>query len=196
MYKKFIYSGMMNRWQTEQLNLETGEVETGYWRTFLYVLKDSYQFWKEDSIARLKDMSEEEKRAFYKTSFDIAMFASTFILIAALSGDDDDDDKRNWFQNQSILQLRRLRQDIVFYTVFNEDAFRMIKRPTVVQGTIENWFDFAFQLTDLFETYKRNAGIYEKGDLKLKARFNKLVPIVGPVIRFMTPEEQIKIYNK
>ena len=199
MFRKHIYKGMVNRYGKEQLDVESGDVEEGYYRTFLSKLYQDFKEFGLIGMIQYKSYSPEQKTAFLKTMLDVSVLMTLMLLSAAVHGFDDDDEKikkTNWLQDQFILQSRRFQADISFYYILNKDALRVISNPTVTSNTVSNIWDFVSQLSNPTERYQRKSGIFDKGDLKLKAKAFKAIPIIRSVVNFMTPGDQLKIYNK
>ena len=200
MFRKHIYKGMINRWGKEQLDIEQADVVEGYYRTFAAKLYTDAKEFGFLGMIQYKNYSPEQKTAFLKTMLDIVTLMSIWILSAAIHGFDDDEkkkkEKNNWFQDEAILQLRRFEADIKFYTIVNKDAWRVLSNPTVTSNTISNIWDFVSQLSNPAERYQKKSGIFKAGELKLKARAFKAIPLIRSVVNFMTPEQQLQIYNK
>jgi len=110
----------------------------------------------------------------------------------------DDDDEDSWLLDQATLQARRLYGDIIFYIPgFNWFDFdRIIRNPTMALNTLEQVIKFISQLvTDPLEEYQRKVGMYEKGDLKIKKKFDKAIPIFSKVESILYPDVQLQFYN-
>ena len=201
MFRKHIYKGVTQRYGKQGLDVESGEVLEGYYRTYFNKLAEDIREYGISGVLNYKNYSEDQKIAFKKTMLDTLMVLSTTIIAAMIAGNADDDDrKKTWAENMLLLQMRRFSADINFYTpvgVFSGDIARIINTPTVTQRTTSNMVDFIEQLlTNPAEEYKRASGLHKKGDSKLKARFEKIVPFYRSILNTMTPEEQNKIFNK
>jgi uncharacterized protein YbcI len=196
LFRKWIYSGFQRRWRGEHLNVETGEVEQGYYNAFFSQLYTDLRQGKYDLIFGGK-LTPEQKQARAKALGEITVMISVFALYAALKGDDDDE-PNSWAQDQMILQTRRLAGDFMFFTPVNPyEWVRILQNPTVAISQVTRTSKFMHQLfTDPFEQYERASGYYEKGDYKLEKKFNDLIPIYNQIIRATTPEQQIKEYNR
>lgn len=200
MFRKHIYKGMTQRYGKERRDEESGEIIEGYYRTYLSKLSADLKEFGIQGILNYKNYTPEQQVAFKKTMLDTTVLLSCFILGGLLGAGDDDTDEKTWAQNMAILQMRRLKGDINFYTplgIVNGDLARILNKPTVIQNTIGSWVDLVEQLsTDPTGVYERKSGIHDKGDSKLKARFLKVVPVVRSITSLLTPEEQVKIFNK
>ncbi len=195
MFRKHIYKGFVNRYGKEQLDVEQMDTVEGYYRTFSKKLYEDFKEFGITGAINWSSYTPEQKIAFNKTMLDVLMLSAAILTGAALGGDDDKK-KKSWLQNMIILQSRRFEQDIKFYTVFTKDTWRMLKYPTATISTIESVGDLLGQLGSPTEKYKRKTGVFNKGDLKLKAKAYKALPIVRQIIHLMSPEDQVKAFNK
>jgi hypothetical protein len=195
MFRKYIYKGLVQRWGKENLDIESGDIIEGYYRTFINKFREDIKKMGFQSLTNYRNFSPEQKVAFKKTMADLTLFTMCLILGGILGGGDDDK-KNSWLEDITILEDRRLRADLAFYTIVNKDTWRILNNPTVVQGTLSNILDFTTQLGSPFEVYQKRTGIYDKGESKLKAKFYKALPIVRQIINTLDPGQLNKIYNK
>lgn len=195
-FRKWVYSGLMRRWKGEYHNMESGEVEHGYYRLFFSKL---YKDMKKGNFEMLfggKNLSPREREARAKALGEITTIVAMMFVFAAVKGDDDDE-PNSWVQNQAILQSRRLAGDFMFFTMMNPaEMLRIVQNPTVALSQTMKVSKLITQLFNPLEKYQRKTGFYEKGDYKIEKRFADLVPVYGQLIRALTPEEQIKEYNR
>lgn len=100
--------------------------------------------------------------------------------------EDDDDEYINVF---TAYQARRLQTEITGF-LNPHDFFRMVQRPLATSNTVLNWLDLmvmlfmtgSYGVTGAFEDsvlYQRRQGKYNKGDLKLYNKFNKVLPTLN-----------------
>jgi hypothetical protein len=191
LFRKYMYTGFMRRYSSRYLDIEGGDVYEGYWNTFFSKLYTDIKEGKWDMLTG-KNLSEAEKSARAKTYVDLVAFASTLLLVYALTPDDDDDE--SWLTSHIILQSRRLQQDISWY-VNPMDFKRLIETPSVAISNFENILKFTGQLFNPMEQYERKAGIYEKGDYKLEKRAMDLVPVLSRYEDLMNPEQLLNVFN-
>jgi hypothetical protein len=196
LFRNWIYSGIQRRYSSEFLNIESGVVEEGYYKKFFSDLYKELKQGKYDILLGGNNLTDAQKVARGKALAEIVTMTSMFAIYAALSGDDDEE-PNSWLQSQLIFQTRRLGGDFMFYTPVNiYEPLRILRNPSASLTVLEKTQKFLFQLADPTAQYERGEGIYEKGDYKLEKRFNDLLPIYNQLIRAMTPEEQLKAYNK
>ena len=100
--------------------------------------------------------------------------------------EDDDDEYVNVF---TAYQARRLQTEITGF-LNPYDFFRMVQRPLATSNTVLNWLDLigmllmtgSYGVTGAWEDsvlYQRRQGKYNKGDLKLYNKFNKVLPTLN-----------------
>ena len=128
--------------------------------------------------------SEVDKANLNRIGVHMLAYLSAGLLFASL--EDDDDEYVNVF---TAYQARRLQTEITgFLNPF--DFFRMVQRPLATSNTMLNWLSLmqyiamtgAYGVTGAFEDevlYKRRQGKYNKGDLKIFSKFNKVVPTLN-----------------
>jgi hypothetical protein len=193
LFRNWIYSGIQRRYSGEFINIESGVIEEGYYRKFFLSLYKELSVGKTDLLFG-NNLTPDQKAARAKSLAEVSAMVLIFATYAALAGDDDDK-PNTWLQNQLILQTRRLGGDLLFYTPINVyEPLRILRNPSAAITNLEKTQKFIFQLTDPFEQYQQKAGYYQKGDYKIEKRFNDLVPVYNQLIRFLTPEQQLKEY--
>ena len=197
MFRKHVYKGIVQRYGKETLDVELGDTVEGYYRTFFNKFAEDFKAYGVSGILNYKNYSDEQKTAFKKTMLDTVMLIGAMLVGSAIAGaGEKDKKKKNWFQNEMLLQLRRFQGDIAFYTFASKDTWRILNNPTVTQSTISEVYDFLSQMTNPTERYKRKTGMFKKGDLKIKARLYKAVPVLRSLLNFMTPEDQLQVFKK
>ena len=77
-------------------------------------------------------MSPKDVANLKRMAAEISILLALGLFIAAIGGGDDDDneERRTWFQNETLLQLRRFEADIKFYAIVTPDTWRLLKTPT------------------------------------------------------------------
>lgn len=195
-FRKWIYSGIVRRWGSEFHNMESGEIEHGYYNLFFTKL---YSQLKEGRLDMLTgaNLTEREREARAKAIGELLVMAAMFLIVAAVKGDDDDE-PNEWLQNQVILQARRLGSDFMFYLPINPmEPYRVLNNPSVSMAYYLKLVRFFKQLIVApTEQYERKTAGYEKGDYKLEKRFDDVLPVYNQIMNALYPEEQLSAYNK
>lgn len=200
-YRKYMYPAWRSRFSSSRVDYERGEVMEGFYRTFLKKLVQDIKDYKFNIFAigasqwSKKGWTKEQAYAHRKTMFDLAIMVGTTLIGLALAGAEGDDDDE-WSRNALLLSAIRLRSDISQYSwQLPQEALRQIKNPSASLNTVNSWLEFLGQLSSPTEEYSQNSGYHEKGDSKLGARFEKIVPLYRQWLRLQSPEEQVKFYT-
>ena len=209
-YRKYMYPAFRSRFARERVDLERGDVDKGYYRTFFRKLINETKEHNFNILAAFRDtisdkysknkMTAQERYAHNKFLFDMSVLGGTFALAGFLvgGGGDTDDDKYNqWMVNSAGLLTLRLRSDIGTYSVFSaQDFSKQLQNPAASIQSVTNITDFIGQfVTSPFDEYKQNSSSHTEGDSKLGAKFKKLVPILRQYNKITSPEEQEKYYS-
>ena len=112
---------------------------------------------------------------------------------ATHEAENDEDLKENYAFNFLLYEAIRMRSETSQYTSFT-DAWRTAKSPTAALTTVSRVIKFTSQIMpwNITEEYKRNQGIWEKGDNKAWAYFIKMIGLPGYNIK---PQEAVKVYE-
>ncbi len=222
MFRKFIPTAIASRFGEEYVDVELGDTMEGYYRSFIKTFKKDFAEFGIKSIPMLlqrfshtalktltfgnveifKDsakgnLSDDQFYYYCKTMYDVLMLIAVTIVIAGIkSYEPDDEDK--FLYNSVKLQALRFKKDVEqFMPPFGfNDFFKTLQSPAASVSVIVKYGDFFGQLLNPTEQYTRNSGWAEKGDYKLYIKFQKLIPIWRQIISTLTPEEQVKFYNK
>lgn len=205
-YRKYLYSAWRSRFASERVDWERGDVQAGYYRTFLT------KFWQDakdyngniiastfNTIAGKKGFTAEQHYARRRTMFDIAVIVGTTMLAGSLAGmekeNQDDADKKA--QERLLLTVLRFRSDISQYSwTLPQNVWQTVDNPSASLQLLQNYGKFFSQLlNDPIETYSQNGSGYNKGDSKLGNKFEKIIPLYRQWLRWQTPDQQIKFYN-
>src|SRR5690606_18454602 len=113
----------------------------------------------------------------------VLMLSSLAVVLLKSMMESDDDDEKKALQ-YSLYAAMRLNMEVGFFlspgTINSKfvpllpdpyDFYRMAKSPTILFGTTDKVLRLVRQLLNPTEEYKVETGIWDKGDLKLKARF-------------------------
>ncbi|NBO98810.1 MAG: hypothetical protein EBU90_01610 [Proteobacteria bacterium] len=193
LFRKHIYTGIKRRWWSQTVNYEAGIVEEGsYIQFFRAVANSAKAAWKLDSPLFLTEVkglySGEARKAMIEMSAALIIMGTIGFLW------EDDEEEADGASAFVKYQLTRLSSDLFFY-VNPFDMWRTAKNPTSAIGTVNKMLKFLGQLTNPFEEYERSQGTREKGDNKLFARFQDLIPVITQIENLLTPEEQLSAFE-
>ena len=196
MYKKHLVPGYKRRFKEASMDQELGNPVEGYYRTFNSTMIRDIRQMKFNVSKNWSTYSDFEKAQITRTLTELTIILTlaglSAILAFAFGGDDDDDEavRKSYAYNFAMYELIRMRSETASY-IWLGDTMRIIKSPLVITGTIEKTLRLANQLlpTNITETYKRDTGIWEKGDNKAWAYFLKLMGFSGNNI---DPGEAVK----
>lgn len=198
-YRKYIYTSFRNRFTKDYTDYELGNTDFGYQRKFFSKLASDIKEYKFEAAQRFfsrKGWTEDEKYAYNKTMTEFGFLAGAALLAWAVAASEADDDDTSWAKASLLLYLVRFRNDMAFFTIFGvPDVVRILQNPSAIMVTMGKYADFFAQLGNPTDTYSRKTGPFEKGELKLKAKFLKAFPIVRQVINTLSPKEQLAYYN-
>jgi hypothetical protein len=166
---------------------EIGSPTEGYYRTFANsVLRDLKQY-KFNIFKNWSTYTPFQKAQISKVLAELtlifALSAIGFVLTRLLINPDDD--KRDelqdsWAYNFILYEAIRMRSETASY-INPIDAYRVMRSPSAMTGTIDRLIKFIGQVMpwNITEEYKRDQGVWEKGDNKAWAYFVKLMGFSG-----------------
>lgn len=197
MFRKYIYTGFKRRYNNEYTDLELADTVQGYYNAFFGKLtKDIKNYGLTSALTMTYTTEQLESRN--KVLMDLAVVVATSLILGLVSctGDDDDD----FLKAHLLLQAERLQNDITMY-INPSDLMRVIRNPAISLNTLEKFSALINQTIPLYtggitEKYKRDTGLYEKGDYKIKKKILDLVPIANQINNFLSPEDQLAIFKK
>jgi hypothetical protein len=190
LFRNYFIPGLRRRFghgDMYQVDHELGQVTKGYYQTFANSIRTLIETRKLSSDS----MSELDKQNLRRIAIDVLTVAGTWILYSLMKGLLDDDDE-NYGAAFVAYQSKRLSTEIMaFMNPF--EAVRMAARPMATINLMEDYMKLAevSLYTAQYETgiyldeekvskgalYQRRSGSYEKGDYKLGARLNKVMPL-------------------
>jgi hypothetical protein len=201
MFRKYIYTGFRRRYVKSYIDMEFADIYEGYYRTFFGKLYNDVKAYGLASALTIK-YTPDEVAARKKVLTELAILAASMLIIGFL-GAGDDDDELNFAESHILLQARRLQGDISMFlpVLGSKDLLRIVMNPAVSSNQILKFAALLNQTIPLYsggvtETYDRKTGIWEKGDLKITKQIIKNVPMAGQLYNFLTPQDQIKIFNR
>ena len=202
MYTDFIVPRIKKRYKTIGADNELDDITEGYYTTFFRHMKNDYKKMVRQLIGLEKsNLQPWEKANLRKSIMEMGMVCLTgfaVILLKSLFESGDDDDKK-YLKHLLFLTMRLNHEMGIYFTLGDPqnkglpslgEALKTVKQPFAVMGTIQRLFDLIDQITNApTAVYKRDSGIFQKGDSKVMAKLYKLIGITG--INF-DPEPAIK----
>ena len=181
-------------------DLEMGTVSEGMLETLARFVKESIQT---KSFGVYGKMTEMERQNMRRVSINMMFYALAGLIVMALSGDDDDDD--DWATNFAIYQAIRMQSELTQFISVKEFAKLAVSPSAGVKPALRT-IDLAEHFTtvsvpsfftgDNSETvYKRKSGIHAKGDSKLLAKIEALLPVIGGIEKSSDPKAAAKWFD-
>ena len=192
MYKDFIIPGLKKRYKTIGTDNELDDITEGYYTTFFRRLKNDYKKMARQLIGLEKsNLQSWEKANLRKAMMEMGVVCLTgfvVILLKALFEGGDDDDKK-YIKHLLFLSMRLNHEMGIYFTLGDPqnkglpsagEALKTVKQPFAIMGTVQRLFDLIDQVTnEPTEVYKRDSGVFQKGDSKVMAKLYKLIGITG-----------------
>lgn len=204
MFRKWLVPGIRRRYQSKQYDERTESIEEGYYMTtldFITGFKGDLKNFKFKLMqTKFKDLEPWQQANLRRAAMEISYIVGSLALIAIIRGlSDDDEKKRGWMANMMLYQLYRFNSEAMFY-VHPGETMKILKSPAASITAAENIMTFAYRgMADAAlvltgqepARYKRDSGIYKKGDLRLLKNFEDLVPIWKEVRALQMPENRL-----
>lgn len=199
MYRKHLVPGYKRRWKGLSMDEELGMFTEGFYITFWNTVGRDLRDFKFNIMQNWSSYTPFEKAQIKRTIAEATIILTTAALIAILksmvSDDDDDELKKNYAYNFILYEMIRMRSETAAYLNPN-DAYRVVKSPSAMTGTLERAIKFTDQFFLTWDpdklNYKRDQGVWNKGDNKSWAFFLKLMGYSGYNI---TPEAAIETFE-
>ena len=161
---------------------EIGTPTEGYYRTFADTMLLDLKQYKFNIIKNWSTYSPFQKSQIRKAlaEFGLIFGLATlgFILTQILVDPDDDNDplKESYMYNFLLYETIRMRSETASY-INPIDAIRIFRSPTAMTSTVDRLIKFVNQTLpwNITEEYKRDSGVWEKGDNKAWVAFLKLM---------------------
>jgi hypothetical protein len=203
MYRKHLYPAYKRRYKKASFDEELGAPTEGIYRVFWRTMIKDMKVYKLNISKRWNNMTPFEKAQVKKVLAEQAIILSLFALILALTalgGDDEEKKKKDmpYAYYFVLYEAIRMRSETVSYLpiIGTRDLLRTVKSPSPVLGTIDRFIKFMDQFLLTWDpdklSYKRETGVWNKGDNKTWAYFLRLMGYSG---YNLTPEEAIKSFQ-
>ena len=200
MYRKHVVPGYKRRFKRASMDHEIGTPTEGYYRTFADTMLSDLRQYKFNIIKNWSTYTPFQKAQISKVlaELTIILTLSTLAFVMTRLLVDPDDDERdpiqdNWGYNFLLYEALRMRSETASY-INPIDALRVMRSPSAMTSTIDRLIKFMNQAMpwNITEEYKRETGVWEKGDNKAWAAFLKLMGFSG---YNMDPEQAWKSFE-
>jgi hypothetical protein len=200
MYRKHVAPGYKRRFKRASMDQEIGTPTEGYYRTFADTLLTDLKQYKYNVIKNWSTYTPFQKSQIRKVLAELGLILGLatlgFILTQVLVNPDDDEKdplQENYFYNFLLYETIRMRSETASY-LNPIDAVRIFRSPTAMTSTVDRLIKFINQVMpwNITEEYKRETGVFEKGDSKAWAAFLKLMGFSG---YNMSPDQAVKSFE-
>lgn len=200
MYRKHVAPGYKRRFKRASMDHEIGTPTEGYHRTFADVLLSDLKQYKYNIVKNWSTYTPFQKSQIRKVLTEVGLILGLatlgFILSQVLVNPDDDERdpiQDNYLYNFMLYETIRMRSETASY-LNPIDAIRIFRSPTAMTSTVDRLIKFINQVLpwNISEEYKRESGIWQKGDNKAWAAFLKLMGLSG---YNMDPEQAAKAFE-
>jgi hypothetical protein len=187
MYRKHVVPGYKRRFKRVSMDHEIGTPTEGYYRTFADTMLSDIKQYKFNIIKNWSTYTPFQKAQIAKVLTELTIILSlatlAFVLTRLLVNPDDDERdpiQDNFGYNFLLYETLRMRSETASY-INPIDAIRVMRSPSAMTSTIDRVIKFMNQVMpwNITEEYKRETGIWNKGDNKAWAAFIKLMGFSG-----------------
>lgn len=183
-------------------DLELGTISEGTMETMWRFMKETYKNYG-NGVKVYSMMTDMEKQNMRRSGISIAFWTLCALIVMALGDDDDEDD--SWAESFLLYQALRMQTELTQF-VRPMEFLKTANSPTAtvrpVTKAIELVDMVAFKAIPSIFTgdteglyYQRKSGIHEKGDSKLLAKFEALIPILGGIEKSSDPQTASKWFD-
>lgn len=216
MMKRFFTSMFLNRFASADVevtkygvkanprfNVRSGS-DFGYYIQTLSAFQKEFE--SKFQTGEFQTLSEEDKRAMFKSLMDISTIIIASLLMKFLFGfNPDDKDKykklkeKAWYELQLMYQLSRLQLETSTFLNPSQYGGFLFDSPIIYQ-TYKDWKDLiAYSIGNLTgdtkSYYEKDYGLYKKGESKAKARLFKVTGL-EKIMKAGDEEQLVKDYLK
>jgi len=180
------------------MDQELGTFTEGYYRTFWDLFAKDLLTFKWNMIEGWSTYTPFQKAQMKRVIAELSIIVTSTALISILKSlpdDDDDELKDNYAYNFMLYEMVRMKSETASY-IWLPDAYRVVRSPTAMTGTLDrvikftNQFFFTWDPDEL--SYKRDQGVWNKGDNKSWAYFLKMIGYSGYNIK---PGEAVESFE-
>ena len=205
LFRKFLVPTLLNRYRTQFVNHETNQVDGGFYRWFINNMMDNWRTSTEAStLEKLKDtykrstVTAKDKEKAFRALYEVGtlMILSTLVGILTQMVEDDDDEIPTSAYYLLYL-MTTLKGEINAFAPTPgavSDLLRILRSPTAMTNSILRAEKLIAQLSDPFAEYKRDSGVWKKGESKFKVRLLQSLGYSGGVQ--FDPETAWKNFTK
>jgi hypothetical protein len=199
LYRKYFIPAMKRRWKKNGFDEELGASTEGIYITFYNTMLKDLVRYKGNIMEAWSTYTPFQKAQIRRTAAEITILMSLVGLLTVLafmvgSGDDEDEElKANKIYNFVLYEAIRMRSETAQY-INPGDVIRVMRSPSAIASTVERAMKFTNQIMpwNITEEYKRESGIWEKGDSKAWAYFLKLMGFSG---NNLDPAQAVKAFQ-
>ena len=202
MYRKHLVPGLKRRFKGASFDEELGGATEGMYRVFWRTLmKDTYRY-KFEIFKKWSTYTPFEKAQIRKVVAELTIVASLAALIMVLGamaeGDDDEKKEMPYAYYFILYQAMRMKSETASYlpVIGLPDMYRIVQSPSAVTGVIDRFTKFVDQFLLTWDdeklSFKRDTGVWDKGDNKSWAYFLKLMGFSG---YNLTPDVAIESFK-
>lgn len=199
LYRKYFIPAMKRRWKKNGFDEELGAATEGIYITFYKTMLKDIVRYKGNIMEAWSTYTPFQKAQIRRTAAEITILLSLVTLLTVLSfmvgsGDDEDKElKANKIYNFVLYEAIRMRSETAQY-INPGDVIRVMRSPSAIASTVERAMKFTNQIMpwNITEEYKRESGVWEKGDNKAWAYFLKLMGFSG---NNLDPAQAVKAFQ-
>lgn len=203
-FNKYLIPGFQYRYGSERYNAQTGKIETGfYYQAFSAMYDELKQSgWNPVKAAKnLKWREEEDVRAMQALAVEFGSILLMISLLALLGNYDPDKKKKithddtayGYFMAQFMNILKGTKTEVETFNPITgiDNVLQKASSPFLFIQTLKLMRRTAIDALSL-DTYKKDTGIWEKGDAKFIADLVKLYGLQSLYVDAFEPGERFK----
>jgi hypothetical protein len=198
MFRRFMPPGFERRYKKLSFDYQLNDFTEGFYISFksmwLDIIRDAIrerEFSYKKHYASMTPLQKENVARAYTELALIALFATAAMVLSQYADDDEFKESDNILYKKTIYGLEyefvRLASELNTYGFISpvtglRDLSRIISTPSVMSSFAERLIKFVGMAVNPFswnDEYKRDYGIWKKGDSKLLAKFFALFGITG-----------------